>query len=327
MSVTRRSTTALSIMEAVIRTLQNPAIREAVGKDITVDEYEMMKYVCLHVRANTSTLFESLIYSLPYRSQDLFFNHAVLPDFGIYMLDRKLMMKAASEVRIDRDNVKQLVSLGTGVCVLPMMLAPKVKVFEIDRGLSRASKLAAYRDYDPAKIASDNFISIDCDFCNNALPIELESNGFDKTKKTLVLIEGVLMYLKQARVEMIFEKLKNLLSEGSEVIAGFLPAMPTNKMLHCLLAFSDEPLTSTMKPEDVIKFAMGFDFAVTAVSAHAPSADKVEEIYYVFQKRPAKSIKLEDLPEIASLPLLPRSALTPNANPLYDPAAAEHGKN
>lgn len=326
MSVTRRSTTALSIMEAVVRTLQNPAIRQAVGNQISDDEYEMMKYVCLHVRANTSTPVESLIYSLPHRWQDVLFNHALLPDYGIYMLDRKLMLKAASESRIENNNVEQIVSLGAGLCVRPMMLARKVKVFEVDRGMSRISKLAAFRDYDPAKLAGDNFVSIDCDFGDNSLAIELHSNGFDKRKKTLVLIEGVFMYLQHARVEMIFLKLKELLGEGSEVIASFLPSMPTNKMMHALLALSSEPLCSSMCPADVAKFAMKFDFAVTACSAHTESEEKIEEVYYVFQKRPAKSIKLEDLPDMSSLPRLPRSALTPVENPLYEKAPASTGK-
>lgn len=326
MSLNRRSPSAVSILEAVLRALQDPAINALVGDAVSQEERDLMKYVSLYVRAATEAPMETFIYNLPFSLQNVFFNNAVLPDFCRVMLDRKLMLKQFLEDRVRHHDVKQLLVLGAGCCVRAMMLAKmfsNIKVFEVDYGVSRACKINAYDAYDQSKIAKDNFVSIDCDFRGRSLAVKLNANGFDSDKKTLVLAEGLFMYLEQNSVEIAFSKLKEMLGEGSEFVASFLPFIPKGKMLNYLLSFSGEPLKFSMQPKDVSVLAMRHDFAVTACSHHQVEADKVQEMYYVFEKRKPHTLNLQTLPDITALPLIPPSPLSPTPNPLYEVRANE----
>ena len=91
-----------------------------------------------------------------------------------------------------------------------------VSFFELDQPNVQAHKLAALKS---SGIASEhvNFVSVD--FANENGIERLIESGFDKSKKTLFLWEGVTLYFSEADVRKTMRDIRNEATAGSVLIA------------------------------------------------------------------------------------------------------------
>jgi len=101
-------------------------------------------------------------------------------------------------------------------------LAGRVKVFELDVPHTQNAKISQYRS---RKLAvPPNLIFIPIDFDKESLPDKLESAGFEKNRRSLFVLEGLLMYLQQESVDETFRVIRSFAGKGSEVVFDYVYA-------------------------------------------------------------------------------------------------------
>ena len=88
--------------------------------------------------------------------------------------------------------------------------------FELDQRKTQQLKIASLRD---AGIDSSHVTFIEVDFTQDRLFEKLEVNGFDPSKKTLFLWEGVTLYLTEVEVRKTLQDIKGHAADSSVVVA------------------------------------------------------------------------------------------------------------
>ena len=101
-------------------------------------------------------------------------------------------------------------------------LAGKVKIFELDEPHTQTAKIGQYRNR--KLVVPPNLIFIPIDFDKESLPEKLESAGFEKDKRSLFVLEGLLMYLQQESVDETFRVIRSFAGKGSEVVFDYVYA-------------------------------------------------------------------------------------------------------
>jgi methyltransferase (TIGR00027 family) len=96
------------------------------------------------------------------------------------------------------------------------------KIFELDVPITQQAKIDQYQKLEIDKPANLVFISIDFD--KESLPEKLEQAGFEKGKRCLFVMEGLLMYLQKESVDQTFEVIEAFAGKGSEVVFDYVRA-------------------------------------------------------------------------------------------------------
>ncbi len=152
------------------------------------------------------------------------------------ILTKKLIPKGLYEYAIGRtkyidsvfedsiqDGFKQVVILGAGFDSRSIRFSSPdkaVKIFELDAPATQNDKLRRLKN---RKIeVRDNIIFIPINLDNESAADALASRGFDKDKKTLFLMEGILMFLSVQAVDSIFSFLQSSSGRGSEIVFDFI---------------------------------------------------------------------------------------------------------
>jgi len=91
-----------------------------------------------------------------------------------------------------------------------------VSFFELDQPSVQAHKLATLKS---SGIAFDHVTFVSVDFSNENAVERLIESGFDKSKKTLFLWEGVTLYLSEADVRKTMRDIRNAATAGSVLLA------------------------------------------------------------------------------------------------------------
>lgn len=265
------SLTALSVMRSYIQSI-NTRLRNSP---------EFYTELCLSQHLISSAINFELNY--PYGDengvkeflhylQQMFFYKTVTPGYDSMILARKLMLKHKVETSILSKDVQQVIFLGGGYDIRAFISSkkfPNVQFYELDRGQTRQIKLKALGDIpkevgigqtlidikDNAHIFNNNFFCIECDFLTNNLEEVLKANGFKKGCKTLVVAEGLTMYLNKSGIRQLFTSLGNLLETHDELIVSFIPQIINS-------ALSKEKHCFSLPPHDVISFVSEFGFNV-----------------------------------------------------------------
>src|SRR5687768_12226040 len=133
-----------------------------------------------------------------------------VPGMALHQVLRKRWLEEAVEAGLG-DGVKQVVVLGGGLDTLTARLArrhPPVRFLEADHPATQAVKRRALERL--GRLAP-NLELVPMDF--NRLPVHaalLDHRGFDRDASTLILCEGVLMYLDPQSVDRLFAGLASL---------------------------------------------------------------------------------------------------------------------
>ena len=123
---------------------------------------------------------------------------------------------------IDRviDEVEQFVVMGAGYDTRAYgnFLREGVTFFELDQAIVQQHKQSALRD---AGISSEhvNFVSVD--FSKENAFDRLTKAGFERSKKTLFLWEGVTLYLSESEVRKTIQDLRSHAPAGSILLTDF----------------------------------------------------------------------------------------------------------
>lgn len=95
-----------------------------------------------------------------------------------------------------------------------------VKIFEMDAPITQNAKIDQFKK---RKIdIQSNIIFFPVDFDNESAENKLMEYGFKKNKKTLFILEGLLMYLHPESVDNIFELINKFAGKGSEIVFDYI---------------------------------------------------------------------------------------------------------
>ncbi len=123
-----------------------------------------------------------------------------------------------------KDGLEQLVIMGAGFdCRAYRMeeLKKGVTVFEVDHPATQDQKkqvLSTILDKTP-----NNVVFVPYQLEEKGFVKQLISQGYDKSKKSLFIMEGLIMYLAPETVKELFSIVSNNSSPGSAVVFDFLP--------------------------------------------------------------------------------------------------------
>ena len=149
-----------------------------------------------------------------------------MPAKGIYeyVIARTKYIDAVFKEALAR-GFGQIVLFGAGFDTRALRFsnqAGDAKVFELDAPATQEAKIGQYhrRGFDvPASLV---FVPID--FEREPIRVGLEKAGFDKEKRSLFILEGVLMYLQPESVHETFRAMQGLAAAGSEIVFDYVYA-------------------------------------------------------------------------------------------------------
>ncbi len=118
-------------------------------------------------------------------------------------------------VETELQTVDQFVVLGAGwdTRAYNSDINPRVKLFEVDSPGTQAVKKRAL---DKSGLNADSITFVSCDFNKESWLSKLEENGFNRQLKTLVLWEGVSMYLNDEAISATLNTISQL-GKGSSI--------------------------------------------------------------------------------------------------------------
>ena len=92
----------------------------------------------------------------------------------------------------------------------------KTKIFELDATTTQQAKITQYRKR--GLKVPPNLAFIPIDFDKESLSAKLEEAGFEKHKRSLFILEGLLMYLQPESVDETFRIIQDFAGAGSQVV-------------------------------------------------------------------------------------------------------------
>jgi methyltransferase (TIGR00027 family) len=177
--------------------------------------------------------------------------------------------KRAIESRCRRaiaEGTKRIVILGAGFDTLALRLCremPAIEAIEIDHPATQSAKKTALAN--AAEVMPENLRFISCDLAVEPLPTEL----FDDGKAcTIIIIEGVLMYLPPADVAKLFGTLRRLAPARTRVAFTFMTRWPDgcsgfrprSWLIERWLAWRGEPFMWSLEPAAMRDFLVTHGF-------------------------------------------------------------------
>jgi methyltransferase (TIGR00027 family) len=122
------------------------------------------------------------------------------------------------------NGLEQMVIIGAGYDTRAYRfkgLAEKVKVFELDHPATQKVKKEKLKEIFDSLPSNVSYIPIHLD--KDKISEKLFDGGYDQTKKTLFIMEGLLMYLPPPFVDKILNFIKTNSGPGSWVTFDYLP--------------------------------------------------------------------------------------------------------
>jgi|TARA_B110000902_G_C14242199_1_gene562870 methyltransferase (TIGR00027 family) len=183
----------------------------------------------------------------------------LLPGITLHYILRKRHVEELALKAID-DGVTQVVMLGAGFDTLSWRLHrqySEVNFIEIDHPATQKLKPAALNKSN-AQGPNMHFLSVD--FSTQDLQSRLgEFTGFEPTRRTLFICEGVLMYLDVKDVNHLFTSIQNLTGPGTEFLFSTLEPRKSPKntipsLLYHYLRFISEPINWDIDSDKMAAF-------------------------------------------------------------------------
>jgi methyltransferase (TIGR00027 family) len=168
------------------------------------------------------------------------------------------------------EGFERVVVLGAGLDTLGLRLSDElsqIEVIEIDHPATQGAKLRALTRSSAVQPANLRFIALD--LSAESLPSIL----FDG-KATIVIIEGVLMYLSPADVAQLFDTLRQLSGHRARIVFSFMTRWPDGRsgfrphswLIDRWLAWRDEPFTWALEPHAMQDFLTAHRFRLVEMA-------------------------------------------------------------
>lgn len=182
---------------------------------------EMIALNAAFARLACDSPVKRLIACLPPRLFLRLIDAVFIPGMAHHYLFRKLLIESQLTATLSKDT-GQVIILGAGLDTLALRLAGKhaaALFLEIDLpGTQRMKKRVLERIHHPLKA---NCVFIEADLSQTRLEEALRNEKrFQRNAPTVVILEGVLMYLSEAEVKALFAELRDLFTGSLMVIFG-----------------------------------------------------------------------------------------------------------
>jgi len=267
----------------------------------------------------------------PYSFQSWLFGKIVMPGYDHLILLRKLMIKNKIEEGI-KNGLKQIVFVGGGYDIrafIASLTYSEVQFYELDRGQTRDSKLKGLRtlpkdifpdviinfDQEECVTVNKNLKYISCDLSVDDLAEVLRNNGFDNDQQTLVICEGLTMYLDQTENEKLLTSISSLIKNDGQLILSYIAKLEYTALVSASLSQSKELYRFSLPTDQIPSFV--FNNGLDPVGRYVPASElekieqfetanyfktadfKMEEYYLLENKTEVSSVRtLESIPRI-----------------------------
>lgn len=101
-------------------------------------------------------------------------------------------------------------------------ISGRTTIFELDVPVTQQAKLGQYQKRGLSIPANVSFVPIDFD--RESLPVRLEEAGFVRGRRSLFVLEGLLMYLQPESVAETFRTIRDFAGKESEVVFDYVYA-------------------------------------------------------------------------------------------------------
>ena len=200
----------------------------------------------------------------------------VLPGIVRHFALRKRWIERQCRAAIG-DGATRIIVLGAGFDALGYRLGlenDRVDVIEIDHPATQAAKRAAVESLAPQPL---RFFA--CDLGHENLPAMLMNDP----RKTVVIAEGLLMYLGETTVGRLFDQARSLSPAGVQFIFSHLVLWPSgraglrpcSRAINAWLAWRGEPFTWAIAPQRVPALLHRHGFTLIDSATPADLADGV----------------------------------------------------
>jgi methyltransferase (TIGR00027 family) len=117
------------------------------------------------------------------------------------------------------DGFDQVLIFGAGFDTRALRFQDMVRsttIFELDVPTTQDAKISQYQKRGFS--VPQNVVFIPIDFDKESLPVKIEKAGFDRHRKSLFILEGLLMYLQPESVDKTFRTIQDFAGTGSEIV-------------------------------------------------------------------------------------------------------------
>jgi methyltransferase (TIGR00027 family) len=185
-------------------------------------------------------------------------------------------------VRCLEEGLDQLVILGAGFDTRPCRIQgmENVRVFEIDRPATQATKLANLKKALPALPPNVSFVPMD--FNTQSLGERLASAGYDERAKTVFLWQGVVYFLTPVGVDSTLAFMVHHSGPGSSVVFDYFysetidPSSRMGKQLRAASRISGEAYLFGIDKGNVTAFLEARGFS----QVQDLTMDELKELYF-----------------------------------------------
>lgn len=139
-----------------------------------------------------------------------------------YVIARTKYINAAFQKALE-DGFAQVLIFGAGFDTRALRfvhLSTRTRIFELDAVPTQQAKIGQYRKRHLELPPNLTFIPID--FNKEVLSEKLIRAGFEKGVRSLVVLEGVLMYLTPGAVDKTMQTIRDFIGRGSRVVFDFV---------------------------------------------------------------------------------------------------------
>jgi methyltransferase (TIGR00027 family) len=201
------------------RTAEMTCLTRAASSLETIDHYHSND----HLAVSLVPGFVRVLIHLPLCRR--FFVRILAPK-GVYeyVIARTKYIDAAFEKAL-RERYDQILLFGAGFDTRSLRFhseAEHTRIFELDSPLTQQAKLQQYRKRNLS--AQSNVVFVAIDFDKESLPRKLDMADFKKNRRTLFILEGLLMYLEPESVQSTLQTIRDYAGTGSRVVFDYVRA-------------------------------------------------------------------------------------------------------
>ncbi len=262
MKKNRASSTAFTVLQGILYTVEKPAYRRLVSRE-SIDAARRILSCSEEGRRRLKQLDSRL-----FRMAAPLFEGLMVPGISRQYVLRKRCIEDYTLRGIGR-GVKQVVNLGAGFDTLAFRLSSrweKVRFLEVDHPATGELKRRALWER-----GTPNLGFIASDLTARDLLGKLRGfPGFNPARSTLFIAEGVLMYLDELHVAKLLETLGASTDGEQRFIFSFVEPAQRNLqsrggLLRLYLKFKGEPLLWAVSREKLGRFLGNHGYALKAI--------------------------------------------------------------
>lgn len=221
--MTKISATAYIIATGLAKLAEMPRWKKYFSEDVLSEESVSLNRVFM--RQGRDSLVKRLIYVLPPRLMIGLMDRLYVPGMTQHYLFRKRWIERHLSAGLDR-GVRQVILLGAGLDTLALRTAkrwPAAHFLELDLSTTQLAKLAILQREGYALPGNCCFKAADLSKMSLAAALSTDSH-FEVAAPTMVILEGVLMYLTESEVKRLFSELGRLFTGSLHIVYGALAA-------------------------------------------------------------------------------------------------------